>query len=303
MKGRVIIPVPVALPRLTVCAASLAALWLPLPAPQVTFKAGVQTVAVYATVRDRDRHLVTGLTKDAFQVFDDGRRAEITVFSSEPQPLSVAIMLDMSGSMGGTFDSVRRSVLAFANALRPEDRARIGTFGTEIAIGANLTNDRAELLRVLKEEIWPGGGSPGWQAISEAMASLAAEPGRRVVLTLTDGEFPDTGVAGWIGDRKTIEAQAARQDAALYAVGFEGYQLSHEIITATDNTGGGHFAVSSGSDLTATFTQVAEELRHQYLIGFSPALSDGKAHKVEVRMTDGRLKVQARRSYVAGSDR
>jgi len=289
--------------RLLACAAALAALSAPLPAQQITFRAGVETVAVYATVRDRDHRLVTGLTKDAFEVLDEGKRTAITVFSSEPQPLSVAIMLDMSGSMSGTFDQLRRSVLAFVNALRPEDRARIGTFGTEIAVGANLTNDRAELLRVLKEEIWSGGGSPGWQAIGEAMASLSAESGRHVVLTLTDGEFTSHGLAGWIGDRRTIEAQAARQDAAVYAIGFEGYKLSRDIVTLSDITGGSHFEVPTGSNLAATFAQVAEELRHQYLIGFSPAQSDGKAHKVEVRMTDGRLKVQARRSYIAGTER
>jgi Ca-activated chloride channel family protein len=289
--------------RLLACAAVLAALSETLPAQQITFRAGVETVAVYATVRDRDHRLVTGLTKDAFEVFDGGKRTAITVFSSDPQPLSVAIMLDMSGSMSGTFDALRRSVLAFVNALRPEDRARIGTFGTEIAIGANLTNDRAELLRVLKEEIWAGGGSPGWQAISEAMASLAGESGRHVVLTLTDGEFTARGLAGWIGDRKIIEAQAARQDAAIYAIGFEGYKLSRDIVAASDNTGGSHFEVPGNSNLAAMFAKVAEELRHQYLIGFSPAQSDGKPHTVEVKMTDGRLKVQARRSYVAGPDR
>jgi Ca-activated chloride channel family protein len=289
--------------RLLTCTAALVALSASLPAQQATFRAGVETVAVYATVRDRDHHLVTGLTKDSFEVFDGGKGTAITVFSGEPQPLSVAIMLDMSGSMSGTFDQLRRSVLAFVNALRPEDRARIGTFGTEIAIGANLTNDRAELLRVLKEEIWSGGGSPGWQAIAESMASLAAESGRHVVLTLTDGEFTARGLAGWVGDRKTIEEQAARQDAAIYAIGFEGYKLSRDIVALSDSSGGSHFEVPSGSNLPATFAKVAEELRHQYLIGFSPAQSDGKAHKVEVRMADGRLKVQARRSYVAGTER
>jgi Ca-activated chloride channel family protein len=289
--------------RILAFAAAVAALQAPLPAQQITFHAGVETVAVYATVRDRNHRLVTGLPKDAFEVFDGGKRTAVTVFSGEPQPLSVAIMLDMSGSMSGTFDALRRSVLAFVNALRPEDRARIGTFGTEIAIGANLTNDRGELLRVLKEEIWSGGGSPGWQAIAEAMASLSAESGRHVVLTLTDGEFTSRGLAGWVGDRKTIEAQAARQDAAVYAVGFEGYKLSRDIVALSDSTGGSHFEVPAGSNLAETFAKVAEELRHQYLIGFSPAQSDGKAHQVEVRMADGRLKVQARHSYVAGTDR
>jgi len=290
--------------RLVVPGAVLAAVlvgWTPLGARQV-FRAGVQTVAVYATVRDHAGQLVTGLTKDDFHVFDSGHRTEITVFSSEPQPLSVAIMLDMSGSMGGSYDTLRRSVLAFVNALRPEDRARIGTFGTEIAVGANLTNDRAELLRVLKEEIWAGGGSPGWQAISEAMTSIADEPGRRVVLTLTDGDFPLYGLAGWTGDQKTIEKQATKQEVVLYAIGFEGYKLTGEIASAAEHTGGGHFDVASGSNLADTFTRVADELRHQYLIGFSPAVNDGKTHSVDVRMADARLKVQARRNYVAGKD-
>ena len=67
-----------------------------------------------------------------------------------------------------------------------------------------------------------------------------------------------------------------------------------------EETGGGHFALPPGADLTATFARVADELRRQYVIGFSPAALDGKLHRVEVRVRRPGMKVTARRTYLAG---
>ena len=88
----------------------------------------------------------------------------------------------------------------------------VGSFGLEIAVGANLTVDRVEVARVLDEEIWKsGGGTPLWQALSVAM-HVASEPGRHVVLAFTNGR--DTGsLPGWRGNQKSVEQQAAAENA------------------------------------------------------------------------------------------
>lgn len=279
----------------------------PLAAQETAvFRAGVQTVAVYATVRDASGHLVTNLTKDDFEIFDDRQARDITAFSTDLQPLSVAVMLDgatmmFAGIPAPSLHNVRTraAVLAFVDALRPEDRASIGSFGLEIAVGARLTRDLVELTRVLDEEIWGGGGSPLWQAIRAASSSLAEEAGRRVVLTFTRGRDTGSHPALPTG-RSQTEVQLLREQTMLYAVLMGTDQwLSDDLVRMTESSGGGHVLVPSGSDPKPALAQVAEELRHQYLVGFEPRTADGRVHSIELRATRPGLKVRAKRSYVA----
>ena len=90
-------------------------------------------------------------------------------------------MLDMSNSMFEQFGQVREAALHFVNLLGPADRARIGSFGDEVALSPHLTGDTRVLARVLEEELWPGGPTPLWSALHAAMGSLASEPGRKVI--------------------------------------------------------------------------------------------------------------------------
>jgi Ca-activated chloride channel family protein len=272
---------------------------------QQTFRAQTQVVPVYATVRDAEGRVVKGLTRDDFQVFDDGRRAAITVFSDEPQPLSIAVMLDTSVSVRGTGRGDADAVLAFMRALGPNDRASLGTFGAEVVVGPVFTRDISEFARVLREEVWVGGGTPLWQAISEAMTSLDEQPGRHVVVLYSDGV--DSGaMPNWRGNRSTVERQAAESNAMVYFVRptlATTRPLTEDAIALAESTGGWYAQVQAGADLQAAFQEVIEDLRQQYLLGFAPTALDGKLHKVEVRTARPGLKVRARKTYVAGGAR
>ena len=79
-------------------------------------------------------------------------------------------------------------------------------------------------------------------------------------------QVPETGA---------VERRAVREGFMLYAIGMDGTGLDGEIMTMAEETGGGHFALPEGADLTSTFARVADELRRQYVIGFSPAVLDG----------------------------
>jgi VWFA-related protein len=275
---------------------------LPAEVPQV-FRADVNAVAVHVTVRDADGRFVPGLTRDAFEILDDGRPTEVVQFSSDPQPLSVAVMLDMSqGSSWGQID-LRSAVLAFADSLKPVDRMSLGSFGLEIAVGANLTNDRGEIARVLDEEMWKGGGTPLWQAIRAATGSLGDESGRRVVLVVTDGR-DSGGLPGFEGGRSGAERQALADETMVYAVLFENnrdHEIDGGLLNLTEIVGGGHLVVPQRSDATSVMARLPEELRHQYLLGFVPAALDGQVHRLEVRMNDRRLKATARKNYLSRS--
>ena len=271
---------------------------LALEAQEGRFRTSVDTVSIYATVSDAAGRLEPNLVKDDFTVLDDGKPREITLFSSDTQPITVVIMLDMSGSMFPRYLRLRTSTLSFVDALLPHDRAQIGSFGDEIAISPHLTGDKAVLRQVIGNELWPSGGTPIWNALDAAMTALASESGRRVVLTITDGRnmcsFPRCLKP------EAVERRAVSEGFMLYAIGMDGTGLDGEIMLMAEETGGGHFALPEGADLTATFARVAEELRRQYLIGFSPAVHDGKLHRVEVRVGRAGMKVKARRNYLAG---
>ena len=141
------------------------------------FRSGVQTVAIYATVNDREGRLVPDLSREAFTILDNGQSTPVTLFSNDIQPITVVMLLDMSGSMNARFLKVRDGTIGFINALLPADRVRLGSFGTEIALSPLLTGDKATLERICKEEMWPGGGTPMWNAVFAGMKSLTGEPG------------------------------------------------------------------------------------------------------------------------------
>lgn len=262
-----------------------------------TFKSTSRTVHVYATVQGKDGRLVPNLTRDDFQIFEDGKARPISVFDNTPQKITVAVMFDMSNSMARELARIRDAAGAFVRALWPDDRARLGSFGLEVAISPLLTSDKPTLLRIVDEELWPGGPTPLWFATDLAMTSLDEEAGRRVVLLFTDGYDSGFFVPG---NRNEMRKHAERGGFMIYAVGLPGQGLSEDVQSLADSTGGGRFLVGQDDDLGATFAQVVEELHHQYLIGFSTDLTDGRSHALRVKTKRDGAKVRARQSYVAG---
>jgi Ca-activated chloride channel homolog len=271
--------------------------------PQTPFRASAQTVAVYATVLDRDGRLVTNLTRADFDVLDNGKPVPLTVFSNDLQPITVAIMLDTSDSMERKFTRVRESTQSFIDQLLPADRARIGTFGDEVAISPILTGDKTVLSRILSEEMWPGGGTPLWSAIDTAMTALSTEEGRRVILTLTDGQNACVEMRGPCKPADPVAARAIDEEFMVYAIGMEGSGLDRTVKVLADRTGGGAFELPQSANLTAAFARVADELHHQYALGFRAAVLDGQVHTVEVRIKKPGLTARARKTYVARPER
>ncbi len=268
-------------------------------AQQPAFRANAETVAVYATVQDREGRLVPGLTRADFEIRDNGRPVEITTFSNDPVPITVALLLDMSGSMGREFLNVRRSTSEFFSTLLSGDRVRLGTFGDEVALSPLLTGDRVVLERILEEEVWPGGFTPLWTAMREAMRSLAAEPGRRVVVTLTDGDDVCRLPNQMCSSAGQVEGLALDEGFMVYAIGMEGADLSERLSDIAEKSGGGHRVLAANVELAAAFADVAAELHHQYAMGFTPRAFDGRTHRLEVRVRSDGLSARARQSYRA----
>lgn len=285
-------------------AALLAALVLAVSLPDQAFRSNIDMVAVYPLVTGPEGRFVTDLRQQDFEAFDNGKPAEITIFSSGRQPITALLLLDMSASMEDRWMRVRDAAVRFVDALEPADRLRIGTFGSEIALSPHLSGDKAVLTRVLREELWPGGSTPLWNAMSAGMQSIALEarsaPGttpmnqtRRPIVLVTDGIDTSSGTHGAVADR------ALREQFMIYGIGLEGKGLSTRLVDLIRQTGGGHFDLKRSDDLGAAFLRLADELHHQYLIGFTPASLDGQTHSLEIRVRREGFRVRAPTQFVA----
>jgi Ca-activated chloride channel family protein len=299
------------------------------------FRSRTESVPVYVTVIGDTGHLVTDLTRDDFLIFDNGRPQPITVFASGLQPISIIVMLDMSGSMLGNIDVLRRAAVQMFTRLLPGDKARVGNFGDRIVISPTFTNDVDTLIRALYLDLEPGGPTPLWGAVNAAMAALAHLDGRRVVLVLSDGK--NTGLRTVNGlpsgpSLREVITRAQTEDFMVYAIGmrsrmgpagqgsgggyqggfggygrrrglgfggFGGDEPDPGLRELADESGGGYFALDGTENLADTFARVADELHRQYLLGYVPPEDDGRIHQIEVRTKDPSLKIRARKSYQA----
>jgi VWFA-related protein len=295
------------------------------PQPPV-FRGGGDAVRVFVTVTDRDGRLVTNLTREAFEVKDEGKPQPITVFDNSPQPIRLIVMLDVSGSMEGNLPLLRDGTQQLVAHLAAQDGARIGTFGRDINISESFTREGRTLAAAVPDAIDPEAPTPLWRAIDEALAVFKKDEGegRPVILVLSDGR--DSGPTGPASFRQPVASQAEIIDRAraadvmIYAVGMRsrgarqmqpgigagGLQaaLTADLPDAglarvAEETGGGYTEIRFGQDLGAAFAQVADELHSQYLLGFAPPSRDGKVHDIEVRVSQKGLKPRARKSYVA----
>ena len=187
-----------------------------------TFSGANRTVAVYATVTDAGGRLVPDLARDQFQIDDNGRKQELTIFANEIQPITVVMLLDRSTSMRGNFELVEKAAEAFVEAMLPGDKARIGSFSDRIQVDPrDFTADHGELMNILRTELQFGGPTPLWNAVNVGITDLLHQQGRRVVLVFTDGrDAPMSSERN--SSLKDVMKRAEEEDVMVYAIGFAG---------------------------------------------------------------------------------
>ena len=188
---------------------------------QPVFRGTTDAVHVFVTVTDRDGRLVTTLSKNDFEVRDEGKPQPITLFDNTPQPIRLIIMLDVSGSMEGNLPLLRAASDQLFMRLRPDDAVRVGTFGHEITISPSFTHDLDQLRRALPVAIAPDAPTPLWRAFGEGLAAFTREgEARPVILVLSDGK--DSGPVGFgqpfVSQAEVID-RARRDNVMVYAVG------------------------------------------------------------------------------------
>jgi len=293
------------------------------PAQQApVIKTEVSLVNLFATVRDKKKHIITGLKKEDFRVFENDQEQKVAFFSSEKTlPVTLGLLIDTSRSEENRLPAEQEAATRFLNqVLRKGDEAMIISFGADVDLLSDFTDDRAQLNRAIRSArinapmvtmTNPGPlppesrtrglvGTAFYDAIWVACGEkLATEAGRKALVIITDADDQGSKVRL----EEAIEA-AERTNAAVHIllVHDPGYGWRPDVAKRiADQTGGRVIEVSSEKHLQEAFDQIAEELRSEYTIGYYPANAtrDGTFRKIKLETTDRELKVLTRKGYYA----
>jgi Ca-activated chloride channel family protein len=270
-------------------------------------RVNVRLVRILATVKDPSGALVGSLNKEDFQVRDNGVPQAISVFERQTdQPLSVAVLIDSSGSTAKDLryetDSVTRFVRALLREGNPEDAVALYSFNWEIVKQNGFTRNVAAIdhsLRALRGQA----GTALYDAILLASRDIEDRQGRKILVVVTDGG--DT-VSHTDFNRATEAAQLA--DAVIYPIlvvpitNDAGRNIGGEnaLTTFALRTGGRVFSPTLGVEMDNAFDQILRDLRTQYLLGFYPhdvPPTSDRFHTLQVNARGPELRVLARSGY------
>jgi Ca-activated chloride channel family protein len=287
----------------------------------VTFRTATDLVALNVTVTSAAQKQITGLRADQFVVIEDGVRQPIAFFSAGIVPLDVAILVDASASMGGKIELARAAAGGLARSLRSGDRASVVEFRESVRIRQALTGDSSAVQAAIGA-IVPSGSTSLYDALYIALKDLSkADRGpqqvrREAIVLLSDGEdtaslssLEDvsdlarrTGVAVYTVFLKSPPSLAL--DAASRGAGrFEG-EAEYGMKALAQDTGGRAFFPKAATELKAIYDGIAEELGHQYSLGYVPtnARRDGAWRRVAVQVLAGDARPRTRAGYFASVD-
>jgi VWFA-related protein len=296
-----------------------------------TLKIETEVVDVYAIVEGKHHSLIPNLQKQDFEVTEDGTSQQIKYFSRETDtPLTIGLLVDTSPSQEHVLPIEQQQAKAFLDqVMRPKDLTFVLHFDLDVELLQDFTADRRLLAKAIDETQINGGGQgpvpgtfPGsstpccthlYDAVYLAANELMRnEVGRKVLILLTDGVDE--------GSREKLDyalESAQKSNVIIYSIdisdssfyfsrGF-GFGGGGEgtLKKLSEETGGRVIKVKNQNETASAFQEIAQELRTQYLLGYTPKNSkhDGSFRKIRVRVTSGDYKVQARRGYYAPQDR
>lgn len=269
-------------------------------------RTSVDLVLVPVTVMDRSNRLVTGLEQENFQLFEDKHPQPIKHFWKEDAPASVGIVLDVSGSMEAKIERARDAVVELLKASNPQDEFFLMTFADEPMLVQDFTSNVDDIQSNLLFTR-PKGKTSLIDAVVLAISHMKnARYQRRALMIISDGGDNRSRYT-----EKDLGALIKESDVMVYSIGVFDAQFSTQeerlgpelLASMSELTGASAYSLDSPERLPAVAQHIANELRNQYILGYSPDVlhSDGKWRKIKVKLTVPRrlpwLRVQARTGY------
>ena len=255
----------------------------------------VNLVLIDATVKTKGGAIMGDLKQDAFEVREDGVAQKIEIFSRDELPLNVALVLDLSDSIGPFLGPLRDAANTALAALKPEDEVALFTFSTEAEMRVPFTKDKSEIARQISA-FHVGGATNINDGIFLAAQYLLNTPakGRRVIILISD----DVGTSAGGQGTHDIVTECIAADSVLYNLKIPGYNPPATIFYAglvpglvsihkvTEQTGGEIFDVQDVAHLDAAFRALIQRIKTRYTLGYYTQATGaaGKPHKLDVRL-------------------
>jgi VWFA-related protein len=266
----------------------------------LNYQVQVNRVIVYATARRKGGGFAVDLRPDDIVVLEDGVPQTVVDFYVETRPMSLAIIVDSSGSMQPILPRVHAAAARFVDTLKPEDRALVIDFDEKVFLLQGLTGDKT-LLRQAVQSTKALGGTALYDALYASYRKLRGIDGRKAIILLTDGD--DT--ASKFSFKRILD-EAKVSDVLIYPIGLGtsvlDIDLRRVLRTLAEETGGRAFFPSNADELEEVYGTIATELKSQYYLTYEPrnTLWDGRWRKIQVRPAAGRdLEIRARAGYYA----
>lgn len=255
-------------------------------------------VSVPVSVMNRDGRYVFDLKQEDFHIYEDGEEQQIAHFSNVEQPFTVVMLMDSSSSTVSYMEQIKEAAAAFIAQLREKDSVLPITFdGLLRPLLYNRTSNRRALNAALAKMRTDEGnnGTKLYDSVDFAYQLLKRIRGRKAIILFTDGD--DT----W--SKATLEGtlrDATELDALIYTIHY-GSSPSASYLTALAEKTGGHFYQADDIEMVKrAFIAVAEELRHQYSIGYYPkeAARRGGERQIKIKVNRPNVGVKTRKSYI-----
>jgi len=258
-------------------------------------RVNVNLVLVDATVKTKGGQIMSDLKKENFELREDGVAQKVEVFSRDELPLNVALVLDLSDSIGPFLGPLREAAGTALAALKPEDEVALFTFSTDAELRVPFTNDKSEIAQQINA-FHVGGATNINDGIFVAAKYLLNAPpkGRRVIILISDDVGTDAGGQG----TRDIVTESIAADAVLYNLKIPGYNPPGTLFAASmipglvnirkvmEQTGGEIFDVQDVAHLDAVFRALIQRIKTRYTLGYYTQATgaEGKPHKLDVRM-------------------
>jgi len=270
---------------------------------QPVYRAGVDLATFAATITDKKGDIVTDLTRDDFEILEDGKVQSIQYFANgdgdSSPPMHLGLMVDASGSMQSDMKLAQGAAIKFLNMLPSAEDITLVDFDTQVRITRYPQRDFARLVERIRQR-----KADGWTALYDALGTYLdgadSQDGRKVMVMYTDGA--DSRSAMSLSEAVTL---LRASQVTVYAIGLmentgaARMQLQMTLRQLAETTGGQAFFPTVMKDVESAYDKVLAEITGQYHLGYlsTNAATDGKWRKVEIKVKRPDLKVRSRKGY------
>jgi Ca-activated chloride channel homolog len=275
--------------------------------PPFRVEVDVDVVSVTVVVYDKAGRFVKGLGPKDIEVLEDKVPQEVSYFreasgaGAERIPLSIALVLDCSGSMRHNMRFLQEAAIAFVNKLEDQDSALVVSFNESIKGSAEFTGDTGRLEQFV-EALEPWGGTSLYDAIHYGLGRIKDQPGRKAVLVFSDGADTTSSMK----EQEVID-YARSVEATVYSVGIRGESglMARSprgfLRKIAQETGGAFYFPDKVAEMIKIFASISDELHNHYLLAYSPRRPpDGTWREIEVRLRERKdADVRLRKGYFA----